>query len=70
MEEAMTALAMDVRELTFEELDQVSGGDPDRDEFVRDVATGLLVAALVTNPVLTIGVIAVGVVVFGATAAH
>ncbi|WP_339873068.1 hypothetical protein [uncultured Brevundimonas sp.] len=66
----MTALAMDVRELSFEEVDYVSGGDADAESFAQSVAAGLLVVALVAAPVVTIGVIAVVVVVAGATAAN
>lgn len=66
----MTALALDVRELSFEELDQVGGGDADRDSFVQSVAAGLYVVALVTAPVITIGVTLVVITAVGATAAY
>ncbi len=66
----MTSLAIDMRELSFDEIDMVSGAGADRDAFVQNVAAGLLVAALIANPVATLGVIAVGAVVFGASAAH
>lgn len=66
----MTSLAIDMRELSFDEIDMVSGADADRNAFVQNVAAGLLVGAFFVNPVLTVGVIAVGAVVFGATAAH
>jgi len=67
----MTALAMDVRELSFEEIEMVNGGDAR--SFAESVAAGLLVAAIVANPPAALavaGAIAVGAVLFGATAAH
>ncbi len=66
----MTALALDVRELSFEEMDMVSGGHADAESFWQSVAAGLYVAALIANPVVTLGVTAVVVVVVGATPAN
>ncbi len=63
----MTALAMDVRELTFDEIDFVSGGDSDQRENIRD---GLIVAAIcfaATQPAVWL---AVGFVLLTATPAH
>lgn len=66
----MTALALDVRELSFDEVDYVSGGHADAESFGQAVFAGLLVAALIAAPVVTIGVIAVVAVAAGATAAN
>lgn len=66
----MTALALDVRELTFEEMDMVSGGHADAESFWQSVAAGALVAAVFAAPVVTLTVIAVVVIVAGATPAN
>lgn len=66
----MTALALDVRELTFEEMDMVSGGHADAESFWQGVAVAVLVGAAFAAPVVVIGVIAVAVVVAGATPAN
>jgi hypothetical protein len=67
----MTAFAMDVRELSFDEIDQVSGAG-DAEDITKGVVGGIIAAAILGSPVgiAIVGVALVGAVLFYPTPAH
>ncbi|MFN5212098.1 MAG: hypothetical protein ACK5WW_08825 [Brevundimonas sp.] len=70
----MTALALDVRELSFEEIDFVSGGhdrSPDpRQQQINNIRDGLIVAAILYAARHPVVWLAAGIWALTATPAH